>query len=105
MPRRESVTRSPFLGKRRSECDRAVKVRVTAATEVILCPGFVAVATCEFGEMVVHLTQPSGMRRLVDVFDAPLQFLTRSLPLAKKSRNIGIDDAGDPVHDENIAPR
>src|SRR5215831_21056975 len=45
------------------------------------------------------------MRRLVDVFDAPRQFLTSGLSLTKKAWEFRVDDAGDPVHDENLAPR
>src|SRR5262245_15922449 len=99
------MSHSPFLGKRCRQCDWAVEVRVAAAAEVILCLGLIAIITFEFGEVVVHLTQPRGMRRLVAVFDAPRQFLACGLSLAKKTRNLGVDDAGDPAHDENLVLR
>src|SRR4030095_14644806 len=54
--------------------------------------------------MVVHLTQPSGMRRFVDVFDAPREFGSRGFCLTKKTTDFRVDDAGDPVHDKKPAP-
>src|SRR5215831_19131410 len=82
-----------------------VKVRITAATEVILRLALIALVTFELGEVVIHLAQPCGVRRLVDVFDAPCQFLTSGLSLPKKAREFRVDDPSDPVHDENLAPR
>src|SRR5215471_15349481 len=105
MPRRESMPRNSLLGKRRSECDGVVKVRITAATEVILCLGLITIVTFKFGEVVVHLTQPCGMRRLVNVFQAPREFLTRGLSLTKEARKLRVDDASNPVHDKNLASR
>src|SRR5262249_51049814 len=87
------------------ECDRAVKVRIATAPEIILRLGLVTVVTREFGEMVVHLTQPPGMRRLINVFDAPCQFLTRGVSLTKETRKLCVNYAGDPVDDENLAAR
>src|SRR5262249_24363175 len=105
LPRSKRVPRDRLLRKRRSERDRMVKVRIATATEIVLRFGFVAVVTCEFGEMVVHLTQPSGMRRFVNVFDAPRELRARGRSLPKKPRNLRVDDAGDPVHDKNFALR
>src|SRR5262244_3861248 len=94
----------PFLRERRSEGDRVLKVRIAAATEIVLCLGLVTVVLCQFGEMIEHFTRPCGMRRLVDIFDAPRQFLMCGLSLTKEARKLRVDYSGDPVDDENLAP-
>ena len=52
-PRRKRMTGGSVFGKRRCQCDRMIKVRIATAPEIILCLGLVALAVCEFGEMVV----------------------------------------------------
>src|SRR5262245_13094848 len=99
------MRRDRILRKWRSESDWAVKIRIATAPQIILRLGLVTVVTREDGEMVVDLSQPGGMRRLVDVFDAPIQLFTRGVSLTKEARKLCVNYAGDPVHDENVAAR
>src|SRR5262249_50177076 len=104
-PRRESMSRVRILRKWWGECDGTFKVGIATLLEIVLRLGLVTLVPCEFGEMVVHLTQPSSMGRLINVFDTPCQLLMRGFSLSKEARKLRVNYTSDPVHDEHLAAR
>src|SRR5215831_12874597 len=55
--------------------------------------------------MKINFAQPGRMRRFVWVVETPSQILSCSVSLVKIARKLRMHDAGDPVHDENLATR
>src|SRR5215471_13147632 len=55
--------------------------------------------------MKINFAQPGRMGRFVRVDETPSQFLSCSVSLVKIARKLRMHDAGDPVHDENLAAR
>src|SRR6266478_4100259 len=53
--------------------------------------------------MAVDLTQPPGMRCFVRVRNAPGKLVLRGPPLVEEAGNSGTNDAGNPIHDENLS--
>src|SRR5215831_17886762 len=53
--------------------------------------------------MKVNFSQPRWMRRLVDVLQAPGEFLLCRLSLAKEAGQFGVNDASNPIDRKNVA--
>src|SRR5262249_17161514 len=96
------MTRGSVFGKWCCQCDRVIEVRIAAATEILLGLRCIAIIKSEFAEMIVDFAQPSRVRRFVCVFKTPGEFLLCDLSLAKEARELGVNYARDPIHDENL---
>jgi hypothetical protein len=85
---------------RRSEnvCPETVKVRVASPPQIVLGLGLFALGKSHLSEMIVDFPQPPRVRRFVDVLHAPGQLALRCLPLMEEAGKLGVDDAGNPVH-------
>ena len=101
-PRGKSVPGCDLFGKRSDQCNRPVKVFVATPPQIVLCLGLVSVSKSEFSEVVIDFSQPAGMRGFVSVRYAPSQLVLRRLLLMEEGRKLGIYDAGNPVHHENL---
>src|ERR1700691_1269247 len=96
------MPRSDVFRKRRDQGNRPVKTLVAAPPQIVLCLGLVPVSKSQLSEVVIDFSQPTRMRGFVSVFHAPNQFILRCLPLVEKAWKFGIDDAGYPVHYEDL---
>src|SRR5262249_52618258 len=102
-PRKEGMARSIVLGKRGRQDNRVVEAGVSAELQQSLGSCLIAIGPREFAEMKIDFPQPSGVRRLARMLDTPGQFFPRCLSLVEESRKLGMNHAGDPVHDKNLA--
>src|SRR5262245_25020705 len=102
-PRGKGMTGGSVFGKRCRQRDRVIEVGIAAAAQVLLGFCLIVIVEREFAEMIVDFAQPCRMRRLVGVLDTPGEFLLCRLSLPKVAGKLGMYDAGNPVHDEDLA--
>ena len=82
--------------------NRSVKVRVTAAPQKLLSFGLFTAGPGELGQLVIDFPQPGRVRRFFDVLQAPFQLLLGFLPLMEAPGKLGVDHAGNSVHNEDL---
>src|SRR5262245_32493061 len=91
------------LGRRRGQRDGFVEARVAAQPQIFLCFLVATFCVVECAELVIHLSQPSSMRRSVGVLDTPSEVAPRGVPLAENSRKLSVDDPRTPPHDKDLS--
>src|ERR1700737_3150626 len=64
--------------------------------------GLVAIGKSELSQTKVYFSEPADVWRFVDVRGAPCQIVLRGLLLMEETRQLGTDDAGNPVHDKDL---
>ncbi len=88
--------------KRSDQGNRPVKVFVAAPPQIVLRLRLFAVGESQLSKVVVDFPQPTCVRRLVGIFYTPGQLGFGCLPLMEEAWKLGVDDARDPVHNENL---
>ena len=101
-PRRESMPGHNILRKRSDQGNRATKLLITASPQVVFRRGPCSPSERELSKVVVNFPQPARVRRLVDVLQAPDELILRGLPLMEETGQLRVDDAGNPVHNEDL---
>src|SRR5258708_39988104 len=64
--------------------------------------GSVAIGKSELSQTKVYFSEPADVWRFGDVRGAPCQIVLRGLLLMEETRQLGTDDAGNPVHDKDL---
>src|SRR5215813_10249892 len=82
---------------------RVIEIPVTTSPQVFTGLFVITFIQRQFAKMKVNLSQPRRMRRLVDVFKAPGEFLPCGLSLAKEAGQFGVNDASNPIDRKNVA--
>src|SRR5260221_10376317 len=100
--RRKSMTRQWVFYKWGVERYRLIKTLVTSLSEIVTGFGLVTIGESEFSQPKVHFPQPADLGRFGDVRGAPCQIVLCGLLLMEETRELGSDDAGNPVHDKDL---
>src|SRR5258708_4552269 len=100
--RRKGMTGQWVFYKWRDECDRLIKTLVTTLSEIVTGFGLVTIGESEFSQTKVYFSQPADLGRFGDVRGAPCQIVLCGLLLMEETRELGPDDAGNPVHDKDL---
>src|ERR1700693_6292239 len=99
------MPRSDVFRERSDQGNRPVKTLVAAPPQIVLCLGLVSVSKSQLSEVVIDFSQPTRMRGFVSVFNAPGQLILRCLLLMENAWKFGMDDAGNPIHYEDLPSR
>src|SRR6266849_9488721 len=101
-PRRKSVPGCDLFRKRRDQRNRPVKVPVATLPQIVLCLDLFSVYEGQLSKIVENFSQPPCVWRLVSVRHAPGQLVLRRLLLMEEAWKLSMDDAGNPVHHEQV---
>src|SRR5712691_8515078 len=96
------MPRNDVFRKRSNQRNRPVKTLVATPPQIVLCFGLFPVGKSQLSEVVIDFPQPTRMRRFVSVCQAPGQLILRCLPLMEKVWKLGMDNAGNPVHNKGL---
>src|SRR5258708_34775989 len=96
------MTRNWIFYKWGDERYRLIKTLVTSLSEIVPGFGLVTTGESEFSQPKVHFPQPADLGRFGDVRGAPCQIVLCGLLLMEETRELGSDDAGNPVHDKDL---
>jgi hypothetical protein len=91
------------MGERGRDQHRLRLVRETARRLRPLRVVALAALPVQRRQMEVHLAQPSGMRRALDMLDAPLQVRDGGVAFTETGGNAGPNDPRHPAHEELLA--
>src|SRR5258706_9931773 len=100
--RRKSMTRQWVFYKWGDERYRLIKTLVTSLSEIVTGFGLVTIGESDFSQPKVHFPQPADLGRFGDVRGAPCQIVLCGLLPMEETRELGSDDAGNPVHDKDL---
>src|SRR5207244_2528856 len=101
-PRRKSVPGCDLFRKRRDQRNRPVKVPVATLPQIVLCLDLFSVYEGQLSKVVENFSQPPCVWRLVGICHAPGQLVLRRLLLMEEAWKLSMDDAGNPVHHEEL---
>src|SRR6266404_4699205 len=100
--RRKSMTGQWVFYKWGDERYRHVEAFVAALAEIVPGFGLVAIGESELSQAKLHFPQPADVGRFGDVRGAPCQIVLRGLLLMEEAWELGTDNAGNPVHHEDL---